>query len=88
MTEHKNRHDMNITKIDKYKRLIRTEQHKKDMNITKIEKDKKLNTTVHKTDMNITKINKYKKLSSTSTVEYKTNMSITAKLSSTFTKEL
>ena len=35
MTEHKT--DMNITKIDKYKKPIMIE-HKTDMNITKIEK--------------------------------------------------
>ena len=58
------------------------------MNITKY---KKLNMTEHKTDMNITKIDKYKKkknkMNSTPTAEYKTNMSITEKLNSTFTKK-
>ena len=43
--------------------------------------------TEHKTDMNVTKIGKYKKLNITSTVECKTDMSITEKLSSIFTKE-
>ena len=62
-------------------------EHKTDMNITKIEKYKKLNMMEHKTDMKITKIDKYKKLSSNSTAEYKTNMNITEKLRSTFTKE-
>ena len=57
MTEHKT--DMNITKIEKYKKLNMTE-HKTDMNITKIEKYKKLNMAEHKTDMSITKIDKYK----------------------------
>ena len=51
---------MNITKINKYKKLNMTE-HKTAMNITKIEKYKKLNMMEHKTDINITKINKYKK---------------------------
>ena len=37
MTEHKT--DMNITKIEKYKKLNMTE-HKTDMDITKIEKYK------------------------------------------------
>ena len=43
--------------------------------------------TEHKTDMNITKIDKYKKLNSTSATEYKTNMNMTEKMSSTYTKE-
>ena len=62
--------------------------HKTGINITKIEKYKILNMTEHKTDMNITKIDKYKKknpkLNNTSTAEYKTNMKITERLSSTF----
>ena len=60
MTEHKT--GMNITKIEKYKKLNMTE-HKTDMNFNKIEKYKKLSSTSmteHKTDMNITKIHKYK----------------------------
>ena len=39
MTEHKT--DMNITKIDKYKKLIMTQEHKTDMSITKIKKIQK-----------------------------------------------
>ena len=41
----------------------------------------------HKIDMNITKIEKYKELNSTSTPEYKTDMNVAGKLSSTFTME-
>ena len=58
MTEHKT--DMNITKIEKYKKLNMAE-HKPDMSITKIEKYKILNITENKTDMNITKVDKYKR---------------------------
>ena len=54
-----NEHLRNISKIEKYKKLIITE-HKTDMNITKIGKCKKLNMTERKTDINITKIEKYK----------------------------
>ena len=63
--------------------------HNKHLNnINKICKYKKLNMTKHKTDMNLTKIDNYKKkLNSTSTAEYKINMNITEKLSSTFTME-
>ena len=46
--------------------------------------------TDYETDMSITKIEKRrekKKMNSTSTAEYKTNMNITEKLSSTFRKE-
>ena len=43
--------------------------------------------TEHKTDMNVTKIDKYKKLNITSTAECKTDINITEKLSSIFTKE-
>ena len=57
MIEHKT--DMNITKIDKYKKLNMTE-HKTDMNIT--EKLSSTSMMEYKTDMNITKIDKYKKL--------------------------
>ena len=57
MIEHKT--DMNITKIDKYKKLNMTE-HKTDINIT--EKLSSTSTMEYKTDMNITKIDKYKKL--------------------------
>ena len=39
MTQHKT--DMNITEIEKYKKLNMTE-HKTDMNITEIEKYKKI----------------------------------------------
>ena len=39
MTQHKT--DMNITEIEKYKKLNMTE-HKTDMSITKIEKYKKI----------------------------------------------
>ena len=62
---------------------------KRDMNITKTKKYKKLNMTEHKTDTNKltnTKNNNKKKLNSTSTLEYKTDMNITEKRSSTFTK--
>ena len=58
VTEYKT--DMNITIINKYKKVNMTE-HKTAMNITKIEKYKKPNMMEHKTDINITKINKYKK---------------------------
>ena len=57
MIEHKT--DMNITKIDKYKKLNMTE-HKTDINIT--EKLSSTSMMEYKTDMNITKIDKYKKL--------------------------
>ena len=57
MIEHKT--DMNITKIDKYKKLNMTE-HKTDINIT--EKLSSTSIMEYKTDMNITKIDKYKKL--------------------------
>ena len=63
MTKHKTY--INITKIEKYKKLNMTE-HKTGMNITKIDKYKKLNMTEHKTDMNITE-----KLSTTFTTEHK-----------------
>ena len=67
MAEHKT--DMNITKIDKYKKLIMTQEHKTDMSITKIKKNtKKLKSnsmTEHKTDMNFTE-----KLTSTFTKEH------------------
>ena len=56
---------MNITNIEKYKKLNIT-VHKTDIKITKIDKyKKKLNITSmteHKRDMNITKIEKYKRL--------------------------
>ena len=56
MTEHKT--NMNITKINKYKKLNSNSmtEHKTDINITKIDKYKKLIMTEHKTDTNITKI--------------------------------
>ena len=57
MIEHKT--DMNITKIDKYKKLNMTE-HKTDINIT--EKLSSTSMMEYKTDMNITKIDKYKRL--------------------------
>ena len=57
MIEHKT--DMNITKIDKYKKLNMTEL-KTDINIT--EKLSSTSMMEYKTDMNITKIDKYKKL--------------------------
>ena len=68
-----NEHLKNIAKIEKYKKLNRTE-HKTDVNITKIDKQKKLNMTEHKTDMNIAKIEKHKKLNMT---KHKTDMNIT-----------
>ena len=61
MTEHKT--NMNITKLEKYKKLKMTE-HKTDMKLLKLTNTKKLNITSmteHKTDMNITEIDKYKK---------------------------
>ena len=75
--------DMNITKIEKYKKLNMAE-HKTDMNITKIDKYKKLNSSSmakYKIDMDITK---YKKLNMT---EHKTDMNSTEKLNSTSTAE-
>ena len=40
----------------------------------------------HKTEWTLLKLTNTKKLNSTSTAEYKTEMNITEKLSSTFTK--
>ena len=81
MTEHKI--DMDITKIEKYKKLNMTE-YKIDVNITNIKKYKKNPTkmnstsiTGHKTDMNMIKVNKYRKLNSTSTTVHKTEHSYT-----------
>ena len=65
-------------------------ENETDINITIIDKYNTLIMTEHRTDMNLTKIGRYKKkkkVNSTSTAEYKTNMNITEKLSSTFTME-
>ena len=67
MTKYKT--DMNITKIDKYKKMNMAE-HKTDMNI----KLQKLNMMEHKRGMTITKIDKYKKLNSNSMTEHKTDI--------------
>ena len=53
----------------------------------KISKYRNLNMTEHKTDMSITKNDKYKKLNRNSIAEYKTQMKITEKRCSIFTKE-
>ena len=81
--EHKT--DMIITK---YKKMIMAE-NETDISITIIDKYNTLIMTEHRTDMNLTKIGRYKKkkVNITSTAEYKTNMNITEKLSSTFTME-
>ena len=64
---------MNITKIEKYKKLNIME-HKKDMNITKIEKYKKLNSNPMTEDETEISITKQKKLIMT---QHKTDMNIT-----------
>ena len=49
--------DMNITKIDKYKKKMSRnsmQEHKTDISIIKIEKCKNLNIKEHKTDTSIT----------------------------------
>ena len=57
MMEHKK--DMNITKIEKYKKLNSSPMTEDETEIS-ITKQKKLIMTQHKTDMNITKIKKCK----------------------------